>query len=160
MAARRWDSGSEGEVDTLSPYQRVYRVPVMTDLNDATVQELLAQPIYATLSTHNADGSILSTVVWFDGDDSAVYVNSAVGRRWPTNLERDPTITLLIMPADNPYKYVEVRGTAQGTTDGADAHIDSLAKKYLGKDEYPFRQPGEQRIKYTITPTRVRLMTM
>ncbi len=128
----------------------------MSSLNDAAVRNLLEPPNYAVVSTVNADGSILSAVVWVSLEDGEVAVNSAVGRRWPTNLERDPHITILVYPADNPYDYVEIEGTARGSTDDADAHINRLAKKYIGQDEYPFRQPGEQRIKYVVTPTRVR----
>jgi PPOX class probable F420-dependent enzyme len=129
----------------------------MTDLHDPEVQTLLQQPNYAVIATKNPDGSILSTVVWVDVEDGSVTVNSAVGRQWPTNLERDPHISLLVFNPENPFHFVEVRGRAEGSTDGADAHIDSLAKKYLGKDEYPFRQPGERRIKFMIRPDKVRL---
>jgi PPOX class probable F420-dependent enzyme len=128
----------------------------MSDLNDPEVQALLTQPNYAVISTHNADQSIHATVVWVDAEDGKVAVNSAVGRHWPTNLERDPRITVVVYPGDNPYDYVEIRGQATGTLEGADEHIDRLAKKYLGKDTYPFRQPGEQRIKFVIEPERVR----
>ena len=60
---------------------------------------------------------------------------------------------MVVYPADNPYDYVEIRGTATGTRDDADDHINRLAKKYIDQDEYPFRQPGEERIKYVITPS-------
>jgi PPOX class probable F420-dependent enzyme len=132
----------------------------MSTITDPEVQELLANPNYAVVSTHNADGSIESTVVWVDGDDGSIAVNSAAGRHWPTNLERDPHITVLVQEAGNPYNFVEIRGTASATTEGADEHIDALAKKYLGVDAYPNRTPGEQRIKFTVTPSRVRLMQM
>lgn len=130
----------------------------MTDLKDPDVRALLDTPTYAVISTQNADGSILSTVVWLDADTDTVAVNSAVGRKWPANLERDPHVTIMLIADGNAYHYVEIRGTAEGTTDGADAHIDRLAKKYLGVDEYPYRQAGEQRITYTIKPTHVRLV--
>jgi hypothetical protein len=65
-------------------------------------------------------------------------------------------VTVLVMNEANPYEYVEIRGTASGTTEGADDHIDRLAKKYLDADSYPFRQEGEQRITYRVTPTLVR----
>jgi PPOX class probable F420-dependent enzyme len=120
------------------------------------VQALLEQPNYAVVSTLNPDGSILSAVAWVSLEDGVLAVNSAEGRKWPTNLERDPRITLLVYPADNPYEYAEVRGTASGSREDADDHINRLAKKYIGQDEYPFRQPGEVRVKYTITPERVR----
>ncbi len=128
----------------------------MTTLNDPGVTALLEKPNHAVLATTNADGSLHATVVWADVVDGKLAVNSAVGRKWPSNLERNPQISVCIYDQDNPYDYVEVRGQARGTTDGADEHIDRLAKKYLDKDEYPFRQPGEQRITYVIEPTLVR----
>ncbi|MEA2299009.1 MAG: hypothetical protein QOF77_1945 [Solirubrobacteraceae bacterium] len=108
------------------------------------------------ISTANADGSIHSAVIWLDVEDGAVAVNSAVGRVWPANLERDPGVTLLVFDPSNPYEYVEIRGEARATTEGADDHINRLARKYLGQDTYPYRQPGEKRVKFLITPARVR----
>ena len=128
----------------------------MTSLNDSGPRELLEKPNYAVVSTLNKNGSIHNTIVWISGEDGTVAVNSAVGRLWPTNLERDPHVTALVQESGNPYHYVEIRGTASGSTDGADEHIDALAKKYLGVDEYPARRPGEQRIKFTIRPDHLR----
>jgi PPOX class probable F420-dependent enzyme len=128
----------------------------MTTLQDSGVAALLDQPNYAVIATNNTDGSIHTAVVWADVIDGKLAVNSAAGRKWPTNLERNPQVSVLIYDQGNPYDYVEVRGEAKGTTDGADDHIDRLAKKYLDKDSYPFRQPGEQRITYTIEPSLVR----
>jgi len=124
----------------------------MANLNDPEVRRLLQDPNHAIVSTLNADGSILATVVWISLEDGVLAVNSAVGRRWPTNLQRDPRITALVMAPENPGEFVEIRGSATASTDGADGHIDRLAKKYIGADEYPFRQPGEQRITFTIEP--------
>ena len=131
-------------------------MPGMASLNDPGVRKLLEDPNYAVVSTLNPDGSILSTVVWVNEVDGQVAVNSAKGRRWPTNLERDPHVTVLVYEQGNPYDYVEIRGTATGTTEGADEHINALSKKYIGQDEYPYRSPGEQRIKFVIEPTSVR----
>ena len=128
----------------------------MASLNDQPVKELLEQPNYAVVSTINRDGSIHNTMVWISSEGDRVAVNSAIGRLWPTNLQRDPHVTVLVYEAGNPYHFVEIRGTATGSTDGADEHIDALTKKYIGQDEYPFRQPGERRIKFVIEPTRVR----
>jgi len=128
----------------------------MASLNDDAVQSLLTAPHHAVISTKNADGSILSTVAWISLEDGELAVNSAEGRQWPANLDRDPTVTALVYPADNPYEYVEVQGTAAGTHDDADDHIDRLAHKYIGQEKYPFRGPDEVRKKYVITPTRVR----
>lgn len=128
----------------------------MATLDDPEVRTLLEAPNHAVISTFNADGSVLSIVVWIDAEDGAVAVNSARGRRWPSNLERDPRVTALIYEQENPYNYVEIRGTASATTEGADDHIDRLAKKYIGQDKYPYRQPDEQRVKFVIRPEHVR----
>lgn len=130
----------------------------MANLSDPGVQALVAgaRPNHAVVSTLNEDGSIHATVVWASVEDGRIAVNSAVGRKWPTNLERDPAITVLVYDETNPYDYVEVRGTARGTTEGADDHIDRLAKRYLGADSYPFRVAGEQRITYVVEPSLVR----
>jgi PPOX class probable F420-dependent enzyme len=132
----------------------------MASLDDPGVRELLEAPNYAVISTVNADGSIHSAVIWVGLDDEGLTVNSAAGRIWPTNLERDPRVTIVAFEASNPYDYVEVRGRATATTDGADDHIDRLTKKYIGQDTYPYRQPGEQRVKFLIEPDRVRHMKM
>jgi PPOX class probable F420-dependent enzyme len=128
----------------------------MSDLNDPALRELLEQPNYAVVSTLNKDGSIHDTMVWISAEGDTIAVNSAVGRLWPTNLERDPRITVLVYESGNPYNFLEIRGTATGTLEGADEHINALAKKYIGQDEYPYRQPGEQRIKFVIQPQHVR----
>jgi len=128
----------------------------MATLNDPEVHKLLEEPHYAVVSTVNEDGSIHSTVVWVNADDGHVAINSALGRHWPTNLQRNPNVTVLIYESGNPYNYVEIRGRATASTDGADEHINALSKKYIGQDEYPYRQPGEQRVKFTIVPTRIR----
>jgi PPOX class probable F420-dependent enzyme len=130
----------------------------MSDLTNPDAQKLLEDPNYAVISTVNPGGSIHSTVVWISAEDGRLAVNSAIGRRWPTNLERDPRATVVVYDAANPYLFLEVRGRAEATTDGADEHIDALAKKYIGQERYPFRQPGERRIKFLIEPERVRLV--
>jgi hypothetical protein len=63
---------------------------------------------------------------------------------------------VLVYDQSNPYEYLEVRGQAAGTTEGADEHIDRLTKKYMNQDSYPFRQPGEQRVKFLISADHVR----
>jgi PPOX class probable F420-dependent enzyme len=130
----------------------------VASLSDPGVQSLLSgpRPNHAVVSTLNEDGSIHSTVVWVSVEDGRLAVNSAVGRKWPTNLERNPAVAVVVYDETNPYEYVEVRGTASGTTDGADDHIDRLAKRYLGADSYPFRTPDEQRITYVVEPSLVR----
>jgi PPOX class probable F420-dependent enzyme len=127
----------------------------MTELTDAGVQELLAAPNHAVISSLNPDGSILSTVVWIDYVDGILAVNSAVGRQWPTNLDREGATTVVVTNQQDPYHFVEIRGTVTGSTEPGVEHINALAHKYIGKD-YPWLAPGEVRKKFVITPTKVR----
>jgi PPOX class probable F420-dependent enzyme len=131
----------------------------VASLEDPGVRELLEKPNYAVASTLNPDGSIHNTVIWVGAENGSVTVNSADGRVWPRNLERDPRVTVLVIESGNPYNYVEIRGRATATHEGVDEHINRLTKKYLDQDEYPFRQPGEQRVKFVIEPEHVRHMT-
>jgi len=94
-------------------------------------------------------------VVWVDVEDGVPSFNTALGRKKPANLEQDPRAALLVIDPQDAYKWIAVDGKAELTTDGADPQIDKLAKKYLGKDEYPFRQEGEQRVTVRIQPERV-----
>jgi PPOX class probable F420-dependent enzyme len=114
---------------------------------------------YANLATVLPDGSPQVTPVWFDYDGGMIRVNTAKGRWKDRNMRRDPRVALAIMDPSNAYRYVQVRGRVERVTEqGADAHIDRLAKKYLGADTYPFRQPGEVRVIYVIRPERVTTM--
>ena len=128
----------------------------MASLSDPAVSALLESPNHAVLTTVNEDGSLHSTVVWQDITGGELSINGAAGRLWPANIDRNPSVSVLVMDQGNPYEYVEVRGQAHGTREGADEQINRLAKKYIGVDEYPFRAPGEERISYRITPERVR----
>lgn len=120
-------------------------------------RDLLQQKkAFANLATLMPDGSPQVTPVWFDHHDGMIRVNTAKGRVKARNLKPGTPVALAIMDPDNAYRYVQIRGrVARVIEQGADAHIDSLAKKYLGKDTYPFRQPGEVRIMYEIEPVSV-----
>jgi PPOX class probable F420-dependent enzyme len=129
----------------------------MTELHDPNVQALLSAPNVGVLSTQNGDGSILSTVVWVGFEGDTLSVNSSVGRRWPSNLDKDPHATLVVVDPENPYSFVEVRGTVTGTVDDGIDDINKLSHKYIGRD-YPWLQDGEQRVKFTFEPQRVRFV--
>ena len=116
-------------------------------------KDLFEKKAFASLATVMPDGSPQVTPVWVDYDGNHVLVNSARGRQKDKNMERNPAVSLSIMDPDNPYRYLEVRGrVAEITEEGAEEHIDKMAKKYMGKDKYPFRQPGERRVLYKIEP--------
>jgi PPOX class probable F420-dependent enzyme len=111
---------------------------------------------FANLATIMADGTPQVTPVWFDYDAGKIRVNTATGRVKARNLKPGAAVALAIMDPDNPYRYVQIRGRVTSAEEnGADPHIDALAKKYLGKDKYPFRQPGEMRMMYEIEPVSV-----
>ena len=121
-------------------------------------EELLRGKNFCNVATLRPDGSVHGVPVWVDVQDGQVVLNTAQGRAWPRNLERDPRVTLTVQNMENPYEYLAIRGRAAAAdTDGADAHIDAMAKKYMGVDEYPMRQPGEQRIIIRVEPEDVRV---
>src|ERR1700737_2645152 len=106
--------------------------------------DLLEKPAFGNLGTLMSDGSPQVTPVWVDYDGKYVRINSAKGRVKDRNIRRDPRVSLAIQDPENPYRYMEIRGkVVEITQKGADDTINSLAKKYLGKDVYPFRKPGE-----------------
>lgn len=120
------------------------------------VRKLLQEPNFASLATLMPDGSPQVTVVWIDIDGERILVNTAEGRVKPVNVRRDPRVAITLFDRQNPYANARIRGrVVQLTHEGADAHIDKLAKKYLGQDKYPFRTPGEQRVIVVIEPDHV-----
>jgi PPOX class probable F420-dependent enzyme len=125
---------------------------------EGRARELLEQPNFVAVATVDDDGVPDVKVVWADVDDGQVVLNSAEGRKWPERLRRQGRATVTVVNHENPYEYAVIKGRlAEDTHEGADESIDALAKKYLGKDEYPFRQPGEQRVLFRIEPERVKL---
>jgi PPOX class probable F420-dependent enzyme len=121
--------------------------------------DLFEKKAFAHLATVMPDGSPQVTPIWIDFDGSHVLVNSARGRQKDKNMKRNPAVSLSLSDPDNPYRYLEVRGRVVAITEeGASEHINSMAKKYLGVDEYPYRQPGEVRVLYKIEPLRVTSM--
>lgn len=122
-------------------------------------KDLLQKKAFAHLATVMPDGSPQVTPVWFDVEDGLIRVNSARGRVKDRNMRRTPKVALSIVDPDDPYRYLGILGRVVDVTEqGADAHIDALAKKYIGKDRYPWRQPGEVRVTYKIEPERVSSM--
>lgn len=122
-------------------------------------RDLFAKRAFASLSTLMPDGSPQVTPVWVDLEGDLVIVNTAHGRQKDKNMRRDPRVAMAIIDPENPYRYLEIRGrVAEITEEGADAHIDKMAKKYLGADKYPYRQPSETRVMFKIQAQRVNTM--
>ena len=123
----------------------------MADVLSEKARALIARPVLASLATLNPDGSPQITPLWVDLEGDDVVFNTAQGRKKARNLERDARVAVTVIDPDDAYNVVAFQGTVSDvTTDGADAHIDSLAKKYLGVDSYPMRREGEVRIRVTV----------
>jgi PPOX class probable F420-dependent enzyme len=128
----------------------------MANTLEGRPEEIIAGRNYAHLAIPRPDGTVQTVIVWADHDAGNITLNSAEGRKWPENLRRAGNATVTVMADGNPYEWVSVTGrVAEDTHDGADAHIDALAKKYLDADSYPFRRPDEQRVKFVLRPERV-----
>jgi PPOX class probable F420-dependent enzyme len=127
----------------------------MAALKEEQKRFLADNPYVGVVTDVREDGRPHSTVVWVDVEDGKVSFNTALGRAKPRHLEKNPVASLLVVDPQNPYKWVSVSGRAELTEEGADEQIDKLAKKYLGKDEYPWRTPQETRVKVLIEPEHV-----
>jgi hypothetical protein len=131
----------------------------MAEIIPEKYRDLFEKKAFASLGTLMPDGRPQVTPVWCDFDGEHIIFNSAKGRQKDRNVRRDPRVALAIIDPDNPYRYLEIRGkVVEITEQGADAHIDKMAKKYLGQDKYPFRQPGEVRVLYKIKPEHTSMM--
>jgi PPOX class probable F420-dependent enzyme len=131
----------------------------MAIIPDAYLDLLEKKVTFANLATVLKDGSPQVTPVWFDYTAGKIRVNTARGRVKSRTLKEGAHVALAILDPENPYRYIQIRGTVVSETEkGADAQIDALAKKYLGQDKYPFAQPGEVRVTFEIEPTSAQAM--
>lgn len=114
---------------------------------------------FAHLATSMKDGAPQVTPVWFSYDGNHILLNSARGRLKDRNMRARPRVALSILDPDNPYRYLQIMGRVVEVTEtGGDAHIDALAMKYLGKESYPWRAPGEMRVIYKVAIDKVQTM--
>lgn len=131
-----------------------------TTLNDNS-KALLSRPVFASFALIRSDGKPHVTPVWVDVDGDTILVNTAMGRSKAKHVHENSDVAISATDPDNPYSAVAFLGRVTGVTEeGADAHIDALAKKYLGLDSYPNRQPGERRVKISIKPIEVWMQPM
>jgi PPOX class probable F420-dependent enzyme len=131
----------------------------MTAIPDKFLDLVTNKKAFAHLATVMPDGSPQVTPVWIDYANGVIRVNTAKGRTKARNMAAGARVAVAIQDPDNPYRYLQVRGRVKTMTEhGADAHIDALAKKYLGQDKYPYRRPGEVRQIYEIEPLHTQTM--
>ena len=115
--------------------------------------ELFRAPNFAVVGTIGRGGSPQMSVVWADWDGECVVFNTAAGRAKTRNLQRDPRCTVLVYAAEDPYRWVAVLGRIEVTSDGADEHIDQMARKYTGSGWT--HRPGQQRLIVRVRPEHV-----
>lgn len=128
---------------------------IYREMTESTVNLFKEKNIAFVASLMN-DGSPQITPVWIDYDGQFLLINTAEGRTKQKNFARDQRIAISVMDQSNPYNVVTIRGkVVEQTTNGADEHVDRLAKKYLGVDKYPFRAPDEKRIILKIKPEKI-----
>ena len=123
-----------------------------------SVKQLLEDKAYGHVVTMNTDGSPQITMVWMDVDGDTPQFNTPEGGVKPDNLRKNPTIIVRVQSKDDPQAYAAIYGKASVTPEGADAHVDKLAKRFIGLDEYPFRQPGDVRLIVKIDVEKIRGM--
>jgi PPOX class probable F420-dependent enzyme len=119
------------------------------------VKKILQDKAYGHVITFNPDGKPQATMVWIDTEGDEVLFNTAEGRLKAKNLRRDPRVIISAQDRNDPQSYMVFHGTASVTEAGADAHIDKLAKRFLGADKYPFRRPGEKRLVVRVKVDRI-----
>jgi PPOX class probable F420-dependent enzyme len=115
----------------------------------------LENPFVGTITDLRTDGSPHSTVVWVDVDDEGVSFNTAWPRAKPRYISADPRVSLTVVDPADPYRWISISGTAELRDEGANEQIDRLAKKYVGRDTYPWHKPEERRVSVRIAPTRI-----
>ena len=119
-------------------------------------RRIIDAPNFASVATLMPDGSPQVSTIWIDRDGDEILFNTAEGRVKTENLRRDGRVAISVFDQGDHDEQVIVRGAVVDmTTDGADEHIDFLAKKYLGAETYPFRDPTEQRVIVRVRPDHV-----
>jgi PPOX class probable F420-dependent enzyme len=127
------------------------------NLDNPSIRSLFENKNFAFVATSMKDGSPQITPTWVDIEGSLILINTALGRLKQKNLKRDPRIAVAVADKNNPYEMVTVRGEVveHVTGEAAETHIDKLAKKYIDKDKYPGRAPGEKRVLLKIKPIKI-----
>ncbi len=123
---------------------------------DERQRGLFEEANFVHLATNGEDGYPSVSPVWVDLDGDLVVINTAEGRRKTANMHRDARVGMSVHQQSNPYNHVALQGTVvEMTHEGADAHIDKMAKKYMGVDKYPWASESEQRVIVKIRPEAI-----
>ena len=123
---------------------------------DPKVIQLLQDKNLVFIATLMKDGSPQLSPVWADFEDDYVLVNTAEGRIKHKNVLRDPRVAVSVVSNNNPLDMITIRGKVVEIIPDYDYnHANRLTKKYMGKDNYPFKREGEKRIILKIKPEKV-----
>lgn len=124
---------------------------------DEFIEKLITESVsFGSVATLMPDGSPQVSLMWVDSDGENILVNTAEGRKKADNFRNDDRVAIAIFDSENHYRQAMIRGKIVAEThDGAFEHTDRLAKKYLGKDKYPYHQPGDVRVIFRIRPESV-----
>ena len=126
---------------------------------DKKVTELFEKPNLVFIATIMKDGSPQLSPVWGDFEDEHILINTAEGRIKHKNVVRDPRVAVSVVDQNNPLNMTTIRGKVSEIIPDYDyVHANRLTKKYMGKEKYPFRRPGEKRITLKICPQRVYIL--
>jgi len=130
------------------------RVITVSPVIPAAYADLLEKPVLAHVATTGPDGEPQNNPIWFGTDDEGnIVFSQTTNRQKYRNVQREPRVSLSIVDAENPYRYLEVRGTVIRIDPDPDkAFINAMAKKYIGQDVYPWSQPGDERVVIVVRP--------
>jgi PPOX class probable F420-dependent enzyme len=119
----------------------------------ASHADLLERPVLAHVATIGPNGEPQNNPVWFGWDGELLTFSQTTARQKYRNVQNDPRVALSIVDPENPYRYLEIRGIVERIDPDPDkAFIDSMAKKYMGQDRYPWSQPGDERVVLVVRP--------
>jgi PPOX class probable F420-dependent enzyme len=122
-------------------------------------KKLLAGKNFATIATLMPSGAPQASVIWIHVEGDTIVFNTAEGRIKPNNVRRDARVAITVHNAENPYQQAMIQGhVTELVHEGAEDHVDAMAKKYMDLDSYPFRVEGEQRVIIKIVADKVGLM--
>jgi PPOX class probable F420-dependent enzyme len=125
-------------------------------ITDENIVKLFDGKNFAFLATVKKDGSPQVTPTWIDRENNIILINTAKGRLKHKNVTRDPRVSISLVDDQNPYSMVTISGRViEQTAEGADEHIDKLARKYLNTDKYPSHSPGVKRVILKIKPEKI-----
>ena len=115
--------------------------------------DILDQKVLAHVATIGPDGEPQNNPVWFDHQDGFIRFSQTTTRQKVRNVQRDPRVAISIVDENNPYRYLEIRGTVERIDPDPDkAFINSMAKKYHGQDVYTGSPPSETRVVVVVRP--------